>query len=97
MVGPNNKELKNVLVAFKLLEVGEQVPVGPKLIPYHIIFDVKLDLTRKARLVTGGHRNKFVPSYITFSTGASRDSVRIIFLVAALNELDVMSADVGNA
>ena len=92
-----NKELKNVMVAFKLLEDGEQLPVGSKLIPYHIIFDVKLDLTRKARLVAGGHRNKSVPSYTTFSTVASRDSVRIIFLLAALNGLDILSADVGNA
>ena len=92
-----NKELKNVLIAFKLLEEGEHLPIGSKLIPYHIIFDVKLDLTRKARLVAGGHRNKSVPSYTTFSTVASRDSIRIIFLVAALNGLDIMSADVGNA
>ena len=69
------KKLKNVLVAFRLLEEGEQLPVGSKQIPYHIIFDVKLDLTRKARLVAGGHRNKDVPNYTTFSTVASRDSV----------------------
>ena len=31
------KELKNVIVAFKLLEPGEQLPVGSKLIPYHKI------------------------------------------------------------
>ncbi len=31
------KELKNVLVAFKLLEEGEQLPVGSKQIPYHTI------------------------------------------------------------
>ena len=91
------KELKNVLVAFKLLDDGEQLPVGSKLIPYHIIFDVKLDLTRKARLVAGGHRNKDVPKYTTFSTVASRDSVRIMFLIAALNGLNILSTDVGNA
>ena len=91
------KELKNVLVAFHLLEDGEQLPVGSKEIPYHIIFDVKLDLTRKARLVAGGHRNKDVPKYTTFSTVASRDSVRIMFLVAALNDLSILSTDVGNA
>ena len=91
------KELKNVLVAFRLIEEGEKLPVGSKQIPYHIIFDVKLDLTRKARLVAGGHRNKDVPKYTTFSTVASRDSVRIMFLVAALNGLKVLSTDVGNA
>ena len=78
-----NKDLKNVLVVFKLLEEGEHLSVGSKLIPYYIIFDVKLNLTRKARLVAGGHRNKSVPSYTTFSTVASRDSVRNIFTVAA--------------
>lgn len=91
------KELKNVLVAFKLLEEGEQLPIGSKQIPYHIIFDVKLDLTRKARLVAGGHKNKDVPKYTTFSTVASRDSVRIMFLIAALNGLNILSTDVGNA
>ena len=91
------KELKNVLVAFRLLEEGEQLPIGSKQIPYHIIFDVKLDLTRKARLVAGGHRNKEVPKYTTFSTVASRDSVRIMFLIAALNDLKILSTDVGNA
>ena len=91
------KELKNVLVAFHLLEDGEHLPVGSKEIPYHIIFDVKLDLTRKAWLVAGGHRKKDVPKYTTFSTVASRDSVRIMFLIAALNGLDILSTEVGNA
>ena len=90
------KELKNVLVAFCSLEEGEHLPVGSKQIPYHIIFDVKLDLTRKARLVVVGHRNKDVPKYTTFSTVASCDSVRIIFLVATLNDLKILSTDVGN-
>ena len=91
------KELRNVLVAFQLLEEGEHLPVGSKEIPYHIIFDVKLDLTRKARLVAGGHRNRDVPKYTTFSTVASRDSVRIMFLIAALNDLKILATDVGNA
>ena len=91
------KELKNVLVAFRLLEEGEQLPVGSKQIPYHIVFNVKLDLTRKARLVAGGHRNKDVLKFTTLSTVASRDSVRIMFLIAALNGLNILSTDVGNA
>ena len=87
----------NVKVAFKLLGDGESVPVGSKKIPYHIIFDVKFDMTRKARLVAGGHRNKNVPSHATFSTVASRDSVRLAFLIAGLNNLNILSADIGNA
>ena len=65
------KGIGNARVAFQLLEEGEKVPVGSKEIPYHFIFDVKLDLTRKARLVAGGHRNKDVPAVATFFTVAS--------------------------
>ena len=91
------KELKNVIVAFHLLGEGETIPVGSKEIPYHIIFDIKYDLTRKARLVAGGHRNKDVPSHITYSSVVSRESVRLGFLIAAMNGLKVSAADIGNA
>ena len=91
------KEVNNVKIAFKPLSEEEDLPVGCKLIPYHIIYDVKFDLTRKARLVAGGHRNKRVSSHITFSTVASRDSIRIGFLLAALNGMDVLSGDISNA
>ena len=42
------KELKNVKVAFQLLENDEPLPIGSTHIRYHIIFDVKYDLTRKS-------------------------------------------------
>ena len=80
-----------------MLEPGEHPPVGSKPIPYHIVFDVKFDLTRKARLVAGGHRHKDVPAHTTFSTVASHDSVRLGFLTAALNGLYIMACDIGNA
>ena len=73
------------------------MPWRSKEIPYHIIFDVKLDLTRKSRLVAGGHRNKDVPTYTAFSSVASRDSLRLMFLIAAMNDLKLLSADIGNA
>jgi len=34
---------------------------------------------------------------VTYSSVVSRDSVRIAFLMAALNGLDVKAADIGNA
>jgi hypothetical protein len=43
-----NKEMKNVKVAFNILEEEESIPVGYKLIPCHMIFDVKMDFSRKA-------------------------------------------------
>ena len=55
-----------------------------------------MDLTRKTRLVAGGHRNKNVPSHAIFSSVASRDSVRIILLLAALNDLEILPTDIGN-
>jgi hypothetical protein len=61
-----------------------------------MVFDIKSDLTRKARLVGGGHQTE-VPKESTYSSIVSRDSVRIAFLYAALNDLDILSADVQNA
>ena len=61
-----------------------------------MIFDVKMDLTRKARFVAGGHLTE-PPASITYSSVVSRDSVRLEFLIAALNDLDVTAWDVGNA
>ena len=62
----------------------------------HIIFDVKMDFTRKARFVAGGHMTE-APSSLTYSSVVSRDSVKIAFLLAALNDLDIMACDIGNA
>ena len=88
------KKLRNVLVVFKLLEDDDYLPVGSNKIPYHFIIDVKFDLIMKAFLVAGGHRNKEVPAYITYSTVASRDSIRIAFFLAGLNELNLISCDI---
>ncbi len=62
----------------------------------HIVFDVKMDFTRKARFVAGGHTTK-PPNSLTYSSGVSRESVKIAFLIAALNGLDLMSCNIGNA
>ena len=37
------------------------------------------------------------PALLTYSSVVSRESVRIAFTVAALNDLDVLVADIGNA
>ena len=90
------KEMNNIQVAFKFLDPGERAPPGYRKITCHLIFDVKFDLTRKARYVAGGHMTK-VPAAMTFASVVSRDSVRIMFLIAALNDLDIKMCDVGNA
>ena len=62
----------------------------------HIIFDVKMDFSRKARFVAGGHMTE-TPLSLTYSSVVSQESVKIAFLIAALNDLDIMSCDIGNA
>ena len=62
----------------------------------HLIFDVKIDFTRKARFVAGGHTIE-APLEITYLSVVSRDSVRLDFMIAALNGLDIMSCDLENA
>ena len=72
--------------------------VGYNPVGTHLIFDVKLgeNFRRKARLVADGHRTK-TPASLTYSSVVSRDSVRICLLLAALNGLQVKSADIKNA
>ena len=89
------KQIKNAKVAFKFLDDGTKIPIVFKKITCHLIFDVKFYLTRKARYVGGGHLTQVSPS-LSYSSVVSRDSVHIMFLVAALNDLDVKMCDIGN-
>ena len=70
--------------------------VGFQEIKCHIIFDVKMDLTWKARFLAGGHLTEAPPS-ITYSSVVSRDSVTFASLIAALNDLEIFACDFGNA
>lgn len=90
------KEMKTVFPAFEFLDEGANAPVGFQKIPCHLIFDVKMDLTRKARFVAGGHKTE-PPASITYASVVSRESVRLAFLLAALNDLDILAGDVQGA
>jgi hypothetical protein len=59
--------MKTVTPAFEFLEKGTNAPVGYQKIPCHIIFEVKMDFTRKARFVAGGHKTD-TPSSISFAS-----------------------------
>jgi hypothetical protein len=63
--------------------------------PY-FVFDVKMDLTRKARLVARGSMTEATKEE-TFASVVSRDTVRSFFLLAALNDLELLSCDIQNA
>jgi hypothetical protein len=99
-----DKELHKVRIAFEKANIsidemrsGRAMP-GYQEISYHWVFDIKMDgnFTRKARLVAGGHTTD-TPTAMTYSSVVSRDSIRIAFMVAALNDLKICAADVGNA
>ena len=89
------KEMKNVMPAFQFTE-DRKILIRYKHIDCHMIFDIKMDLTRKAWLVTGGHQTD-LPKESVYSSIISKDSVRIILMIAALNNLDILAADVQNA
>jgi Reverse transcriptase (RNA-dependent DNA polymerase) len=88
------KEMLNVRPAFKFVD-DDKIPEFWKHVGVHMIFDVKMDLTQKARLVANGHETE-VPTESTYSTVVTRDSVRLAFMLAVLNCLDVLSGDVQN-
>jgi hypothetical protein len=88
--------MRAVMPAFHILDLGASPPVGHQHIPCHLVFDVKMDFTRKARFVAGGHVTE-PPASITYASVISRDSVQIAFLIAALNDLDLLAADISNA
>jgi hypothetical protein len=99
------KEMSKVKVTWTAVEgvTPEQVRTGQakELIGFqeikcHIIFDVKMDFTRKARFVAGGHLTD-APGSMTYSSVFSRDSIRIAFIVAGLNDLELLAGDVTNA
>ncbi len=50
------KEMRNLMIAFEILEPGQKAPPGWYKVTGHIIFDVKMDFTMKARWVKDGHK-----------------------------------------
>jgi hypothetical protein len=91
------KEIQNVFPAFEFLKSdNNQVPPGFQFVETYFVFDIKMDLTRKARLVARGSMTEATKEE-TFASVVSRDTVRLFFLLAALNDLDVLSCDIQNA
>ena len=92
------QEMKNVRVAFEVYEGDTKDLVGYQKIDCHMIFDIKMgeNFRRKARMVGGGHQTT-TPSTLTYSSVVSRDSVRILLTIAALNDLTVLACDIQNA
>ena len=86
----------NIGVAFEILEGGKTAPAGYTKVSGHLIWSVKMDFTRKARWVLDGHKTPD-PVGSKYAGVVSRESVRIAFTYAGLNDLDVCMADIRNA
>ena len=90
-------EMKNVKVAFNILDDGEMAPRYHQFVKCHMIFDINMEnFRRKARLVAGVHITT-APSAVTYGSVVSRETVRIALTLAALNGLEVKCGDVLNA
>jgi hypothetical protein len=92
------KEIRNVFPAFDFLndDDGSKVPPGFTFVDTYFVFDIKMDLTRKARLVARGSMTEPTKEE-TFASVVSRDTVRLFFLLAALNDVELLSCDIQNA
>ena len=88
--------MKNLRIAFEVLDKNASVPVGYTEIMCHLIFDVNMDLTRKARYVAGGHLTG-PQSPVTYASVVGRKTVRMAFLAAALNDLNILAGDIYNS
>jgi hypothetical protein len=89
------KEIRIVMVAFEFSD-NPNLPVGYAQATCHMIFDIKFDLTRKARLVLNGLKHK-LPKDMTFLSVRSFNSIWIALTLAALNGLNVLAADIQNS
>ena len=91
------KEICNVFPAFEFLTSDDaQITPGYQFVETYFVFDIKMDLTRKARLVARGNMTEATKDEI-FASVVSRDTVRIFFLLAALNDVELLSCDNQNA
>jgi hypothetical protein len=62
-----------------------------------MVWDVKMeDFRRKARFMAGGHMTE-TPTSNTYASVVSHEPVRIALTLAALNDLEVKTADIQNA
>ena len=82
--------------SFKSMGRNAKVPRNHVMIRVHLIYDVKQDGRRKARLVAGGHLTG--PNMDTYySSVVSLRSMRIVIFLSELNDLELCTGDIGNA
>ena len=88
--------MTNFCIAFEILDEDKSAPVGWSKESGHLIFDVKMDFTRKSRWILDGYQSAD-PVVSTYAGLVSRDSVHIALIYAGLNDIDVLATDIQNA
>ena len=81
---------------FRTLLPGETLSSEYKKIPYHIVFDVKFDLRKKARLVAGGNFTSMAKEDI-YSGVVGMETIRMGLFLGEHNGLSCCAGDIGNA
>ena len=74
----------------KIRTVKAEDLIRYKKITCHIIFDGKKDFTMEAMFVANVAITAAIES-LTWPSAVARDSVKLAFLIAALNDLDIIS------
>ena len=88
------KEINEVMIAFKIIDEGENIPPTYQEIRYHVIFDINMEyFQRNAQYVAGGHAT-VAPPTLTYASVVLRESVCIALTLAALNDLEVKKSDI---
>ena len=90
------KEMMEVGVAFEVLEACARPPHGWNRVISHLIWDIKMDITRQAQWVLDRHKTPS-PEGSTYTGVVSMESMRIAFPYAALNKTKVCAASICNA
>ena len=93
-----DKEVNELLEhkTFAIHDSKATIPFDYKFVPVQFVFDNKFDGRRKGRLVACGNLTNPDISDI-YSGVVSIESVRWLFVIADLNEMEVIAADVCNA
>ncbi len=84
------------MIAFEILEPGKKAPPDWFKATGHIIFDVKMDFTRKARWVKDGYKDPDSTT-LSFAGVVSRESIMIVLTYAGFLRLPVICGEIKNA
>ena len=89
--------LRDKFTCFKILKKDEQPPAEYLYIKLLWTFDIKVDGRKRARCVAGGHMTAPLDPEEKYFSVVCLDTIRCIFIVSVLMDLQVVAADIGSA